>query len=103
MSASCPASRRFRAWISASRRVVICADPNPLRARVLRDDPAPPLRVCALPAALDALLALDCRGMLASGSAVRELNAGSRLGTGPLQVETQCGVCYVPFGVVKSS
>lgn len=41
--------------------------------------------------------------MLASGSAVRELNAGSRLGTGPLQVETQCGVCYVPFGVVKSS
>jgi ribonuclease BN (tRNA processing enzyme) len=34
-----------------------CADPNPLlRARVLRDDPPPPLPVYALPGALDAVL-----------------------------------------------
>jgi len=39
-----------------------CADLNPLlRARALRDDPAPPLPVHALPGALDAILALDHR------------------------------------------
>jgi ribonuclease BN (tRNA processing enzyme) len=41
-----------------------CADLNPLlRARALRDDPAPPLPLHALPGALDAVLALD-HGML---------------------------------------
>jgi ribonuclease BN (tRNA processing enzyme) len=40
-----------------------CADLNPLlRARALRDDPAPPLPVYALPGALDAVLALDHPG-----------------------------------------
>jgi ribonuclease BN (tRNA processing enzyme) len=42
-----------------------CADVNPLlRARALRDEPAPPLPLYALPGALDAILALD-HGMLA--------------------------------------
>jgi ribonuclease BN (tRNA processing enzyme) len=43
-----------------------CADLNPLlRARALRDDPAPTLPVYALPGALDAVLALDRPEMLA--------------------------------------
>ena len=43
-----------------------CADLNPLlRARALREDPAPPLPVYALPGAVDAVLALDRPGMLA--------------------------------------
>ncbi len=42
-----------------------CADLNPLlRARALRDDPAPALPLFALPGALDAVLALDRPGML---------------------------------------
>src|SRR6478672_6145166 len=41
------------------------ADLNPLlRARALRDDPAPPLLVYALKGALDAVLALDRPGLL---------------------------------------
>jgi ribonuclease BN (tRNA processing enzyme) len=40
-----------------------CADLNPLlRARALREDPAPPLPVYALPGAVDAVLALDRPG-----------------------------------------
>jgi ribonuclease BN (tRNA processing enzyme) len=61
-----------------------CADLNPLlRARALSDDPPPPLPVYALPGALDAVLALDLRAMLADAYALREFEAGSRLGIGP--------------------
>jgi ribonuclease BN (tRNA processing enzyme) len=66
------------------------ADLNPLlRARVFSDDP-PPLPVYALPGALDAVLALDHPGMLASGYVLHELTAGDSLDVGPLQVQTGC-------------
>jgi len=55
-----------------------CADLNPLlRARLLRDDPAAPLPVYALPGALDAVLALDRPGMLADAYVLHEFTAGS--------------------------
>src|SRR5260370_32382664 len=73
-----------------------CADLNPLlRARVLRDDP-PPLPVYALPGALDAVLALDRPGMLASGYVLHELTADSSLDIGPLQVQTRLLPHWLP-------
>jgi ribonuclease BN (tRNA processing enzyme) len=68
-----------------------CADLNPLlRARHL--DPAGPaarLPVYALPHALDAVLALDRRGMLADAYEVREVapGAGESFEAGPFTVE----------------
>jgi ribonuclease BN (tRNA processing enzyme) len=74
-----------------------CADLNPLlRARVFRDDPPPPLPVYALPGALDAVLALDNPGWLASGYVLHELTAGSGLSVGPLQVQTRLLPHWVP-------
>jgi ribonuclease BN (tRNA processing enzyme) len=65
-----------------------CADLNPLlRARVLRDDPAPPVPVHALPGALDAVLALDRPGMLAPAYELRAVEAGDRVGIGPFTVD----------------
>lgn len=67
-----------------------CADLNPLlRARALRDDPAPPLPVYALPGALDAVLALDRPGMLDDAYALREFAAGERLDIGPFRARTR--------------
>ncbi len=67
-----------------------CADLNPLlRARALRDDPAPPLPVYSLPGALDAVLALDRPGMLDSAYVWHEFTAGSRLEIGPFRAETR--------------
>jgi len=66
-----------------------CADLNPLlRARVLRGDPLPPLPVYALAGAVDAVLALDRRGMLADGYVLHEFTAGSDLEIGPFGVQT---------------
>lgn len=70
-----------------------CADLNPLlRARHL--DPAGPaarLPVHALPHALDAVLALDRRGMLADAYEVREVEPGAGKGfeVGPFTVEAR--------------
>ena len=67
-----------------------CADLNPLlRARSLRDDPAPALPVFALPAALDAVLALDRPGLLAGAIDLRPFEAGASLAIGPLAVTTR--------------
>lgn len=67
-----------------------CADLNPLlRARALRDDPAPALPVYALPGALDAVLALDRPGMLAGALALREFSAGATLDIGPFRAVTR--------------
>jgi ribonuclease BN (tRNA processing enzyme) len=66
-----------------------CADLNPLlRARVLRDDPAPPLPVHAPPGALDAVLALDRKGMLDHAISLREFKPGYRFAAGPFEVST---------------
>jgi ribonuclease BN (tRNA processing enzyme) len=67
-----------------------CADLNPLlRARVLREDPAAPLPVYALPGALDAVLALDRPGMLAGGYRLHEFRAGADFGIGPFLAQTR--------------
>jgi ribonuclease BN (tRNA processing enzyme) len=67
-----------------------CADLNPLlRARSLRDDPAPPLPIYALPGALDAVLALDRPGMLDSAYRLHEFAAGDELSIGPFRAETR--------------
>ncbi|GII31104.1 MBL fold metallo-hydrolase [Planotetraspora mira] len=67
-----------------------CADLNPLlRARALREDPPAPLPVYSLPAALDAVLALDRPGMLTDAYALREFTAGDRLDIGPFHAQTR--------------
>lgn len=67
-----------------------CADLNPLlRARTLRDDPAPTLPVYALPGALDAVLALDRPQTLAEAYTLHEFNAGANLHIGPFRAETR--------------
>ena len=66
-----------------------CADLNPLlRARVMGDDPLPPLPVYAPPGALDAVLALDRPGMLDDGYVLHELAIGSDLEIGPFHART---------------
>lgn len=65
-----------------------CADLNPLlRARALRDEPAPPLPVYALPGALDAVLALDRPGMLDAALDLHQLRVGEPLQIGPFTGE----------------
>jgi ribonuclease BN (tRNA processing enzyme) len=79
-----------------------CADLNPLlRARALRDDPAPPLPVYALPGALDAVLALDRPGMLDDAYVLRELTAGDHLEIGPFHAETRPLPHFVPNAGVR--
>jgi ribonuclease BN (tRNA processing enzyme) len=74
-----------------------CADLNPLlRARVLRDDPLPPLPVYAPPGALDAVLALDRPGMLAGGYLLHEFAPGSDLHIGPFRGQTRLLPHWLP-------
>jgi ribonuclease BN (tRNA processing enzyme) len=64
-----------------------CADLNPLlRARVLRDVPAPSLPVYALQGALDAVLALDRPGMLDGAYDLR--SPGPAFDIGPFTART---------------
>jgi ribonuclease BN (tRNA processing enzyme) len=73
-----------------------CADLNPLlRARLLGDEPAPPLPVYALPGALDAVLALDGPDMLAGAFTLRELTPDRRVSIGPFGAST----CLLPHWV----
>lgn len=66
-----------------------CADLNPLlRARALRDDPAPPLPVYAPPSALNAVLALDRKGMLDDAIDLRDFTPGDVFAVGPFDVRT---------------
>ena len=66
-----------------------CADLHPLlRARRLRDDPAPALPVHTLPGAVNRVLALDRPQTLAGAAAVVEFAAGDRFEVGPFQVRT---------------
>ncbi|MEQ4207008.1 MBL fold metallo-hydrolase [Actinopolymorpha sp. B17G11] len=74
-----------------------CADLNPLlRARALRDDPAPALPVHTLPGALDAVLALDRPGMLDEAYDLQEFAAGEAFEVGPFGIETMLLPHYVP-------
>jgi ribonuclease BN (tRNA processing enzyme) len=79
-----------------------CADLNPLlRARALRDDPAPPLPVYAPPGALDAVLALDRPGMLADAYALHEFAPGDRLDLGPFRSQTRSLPHFLPNAGIR--
>jgi ribonuclease BN (tRNA processing enzyme) len=79
-----------------------CADLNPLlRARALRDEPAPPLPVYSLPGALDAVLALDRPGLLDSAYVCHEFSPGDRLDIGPFQAHTRSLPHSVPNAGVR--
>jgi ribonuclease BN (tRNA processing enzyme) len=79
-----------------------CADLNPLlRARVLRDNPASPLPVYALPGALDAVLALDRPATLAGAYVLYEFTAGSRLEIGPFRAQTRLLPHWLPNAGVR--
>jgi ribonuclease BN (tRNA processing enzyme) len=81
-----------------------CADLNPLlRARALRADPPAPLPVYALPGALDAVLALDRPGMLASAYVLHEFRAGDHLDIGPFHARTRPLPHWVPNAGVRLS
>jgi ribonuclease BN (tRNA processing enzyme) len=62
----------------------------------MRDDPAGPLPVYALPGALDAVLALDRPGTLAGALELTELSPGGRLEIGPFRAETRLLPHWVP-------
>lgn len=80
------------------------ADLNPLlRARLLRDDPAPSLPTYALPGALRAVLALDRPGLLDDAIELREFNAGDVLGIGPFEVATRLLPHFLPNVGVRLS
>src|SRR2546421_6116321 len=84
------AVERIDAVFVSHRHPDHCADLNPLlRARALRDEPAPPLPVYALPGALDAVLALDRPGMLDDAYELREFAAGEHFEIGPFRAETR--------------
>ncbi len=74
-----------------------CADLNPLlRARALGDYPVAPLAVYAVPAALDAVLALDRPGMLADAYLLNEFAPGSSLSVGPFGCRTRLLPHWLP-------
>lgn len=67
-----------------------CADLNPLlRARHLRDGPAHPLPIHALPGAVDGVLALDRPGMLSAAYRIHDIEPGRAFGLGPFSIDTR--------------
>jgi ribonuclease BN (tRNA processing enzyme) len=80
------------------------ADLNPLlRARSLRDEPAPPLATFALPGALRAVIALDRPGMLDAALDLHEFEAGDTFEVGPFRVETRLLPHFVPNVGIRMS
>lgn len=74
-----------------------CADLNPLlRARALSDDPPAPLPVYAPPGALDAVLALDRKEMLAGSYLVHDVVPGTSFSIGPYEVDTRLLPHWLP-------
>jgi ribonuclease BN (tRNA processing enzyme) len=81
-----------------------CADLHPLlRARALREDPAPEVPIHTLPAAVDRVLALDRPGLLDDAYAVHEFSAGERFEVGPFEVETLALPHFVPNAGMRLS
>lgn len=79
-----------------------CADLNPLlRARVLRDEPLPPLPVFAPPQALAAVLALDRPGMLSDGYVLHDIGDERRLEIGPFEVQSRLLPHWVPNAGIR--
>ena len=80
------------------------ADLNPLlRARTLRDVPAPPLPTYALPDALRAVMALDRPGMLDDALDLHEFGAGDAFAIGPFGVESRSLPHFLPNAGVRLS
>ena len=80
------------------------ADLNPLlRARSLRDDPAPALPTYALSGALRAVLALDRPGMLDHAIDLREFSPGDAFAVGPFQVESRLLPHFLPNAGLRLS
>jgi ribonuclease BN (tRNA processing enzyme) len=74
-----------------------CADLHGLlRARHLRDDPAPALTLHAPAGALDRVLALDRPGVIDDAYALFEFEPGATLSIGPFSVETVALPHFVP-------
>lgn len=81
-----------------------CADLNPLlRARALRDDPAPALPVYAPTWALRAVLALDRPGMLDPAYTLHEFTPGDPLTIGPFSAETLLLPHFMPNAGIRLS
>lgn len=78
------------------------ADLNPLlRARALRDDPAPRLPAYALPVALNPVLALDQIRALKDQCEVCDFEAGDAFRIGPFQIETRLLPHSIPNAGVR--
>jgi ribonuclease BN (tRNA processing enzyme) len=79
-----------------------CADLHPLlRARVLRQEPAPTLAVHSLPGAVDRVLDLDGPGTLRDAFVVVGFAAGDQFEVGPFQVRTWPLPHWVPNAGVR--
>jgi ribonuclease BN (tRNA processing enzyme) len=80
------------------------ADLSPLlRARVMREAPAPPLPAHALPDALTGVLALDQAESVKDACHWREFQAGESFAIGPFAVETRLLPHFVPNAGVRIS
>ncbi|HWF82969.1 MAG TPA: MBL fold metallo-hydrolase [Streptosporangiaceae bacterium] len=74
-----------------------CADLNPLlRARALRDNPAPPLAIYSPAGALDAVLALDRHETLAGSYQLHDVAPGASLEIGPFRADVRLLPHWLP-------